>query len=156
MIEIRVHDIPEQGLEVIGELDASHLQYLKSKRILQIVPIKYNLNISLPQKDLIIQGSGEFGMLCVCDKCLEEFVQPLDILDIIQVVPADNDIMDISEQIIEEALLVVPEIFHCQEDCQGLCTQCGINKNLNSCECTAEKAIVKESPWGALDNLDLK
>ena len=38
----------------------------------------------------------------------------------------------------EQVLLTLPGRTLCQEDCKGLCPQCGIHRNLATCECVAK------------------
>jgi uncharacterized protein len=38
----------------------------------------------------------------------------------------------------------------CNEDCKGLCSNCGVNLNEGNCKCSIE---TKDSPWEVLKNL---
>jgi uncharacterized protein len=38
----------------------------------------------------------------------------------------------------------------CRDECQGLCPECGVDRNVESCACVA---AVADSPWIALDQL---
>jgi uncharacterized protein len=55
--------------------------------------------------------------------------------------------VDAAELTREQILLALPERIYCREDCQGLCPKCGINKNLERCDCI-EKDI--DPRWSAL------
>ncbi len=40
----------------------------------------------------------------------------------------------------EQVLLALPGRILCRQDCKGLCSHCGINRNLSTCECVDEPA----------------
>ena len=52
----------------------------------------------------------------------------------------------------EQIMLSLPSQTLCREDCKGLCTKCGINKNFESCDC--DKTQV-DSRWEALKQLKI-
>ena len=68
-----------------------------------------------------------------------------------------GQIVDISEEIREDLLLILPVAFHCKEDCKGLCPRCGADLNTESCRCreNADELPPGDSPWDILDNLQL-
>ncbi|MFQ5483079.1 MAG: DUF177 domain-containing protein [Nitrospinaceae bacterium] len=49
--------------------------------------------------------------------------------------------LDLTQPIYDQILLTLPFIPLCKPDCQGLCPQCGINLNLDSCHCSAESDV---------------
>ena len=51
----------------------------------------------------------------------------------------EGEEVDVSPLIREQLLLALPTRPLCQEGCRGLCPQCGVNLNLTSCTCSAEK-----------------
>ncbi len=53
----------------------------------------------------------------------------------------------------EQILLAVPIRVLCSEDCQGLCPQCGQNRNVSPCNC-AEK--ITDPRWAALAEIKEK
>jgi uncharacterized protein len=46
-----------------------------------------------------------------------------------------NDEIDLNELLREQFYLVLPMKPLCQDDCRGLCSQCGTNLNTGTCEC---------------------
>jgi len=62
----------------------------------------------------------------------------------------DGEAIELDDLVREEILLAVPANVLCCEDCQGLCQICGIDKNLNSCQCEAKEI---DSRWQGLENL---
>jgi uncharacterized protein len=46
-----------------------------------------------------------------------------------------GETIDVSTLVFEQTLLALPSAPLCQEDCKGLCPQCGTNRNQNVCDC---------------------
>jgi uncharacterized protein len=61
-----------------------------------------------------------------------------------------GDGVELEEAIRDFVLLSLPMRLTCREDCQGLCPQCGANRNTAPCECRQE---LKDERWAALRNL---
>ena len=92
-----------------------------------------------------------------CDRCLAPFLSPLrpsyrmyyvteenadtniDSLEL-QIVPPGFSVIDLYDDVRQTVLLSVPFKLLCLERCKGLCPQCGINWNLESCNCE-EQAV---------------
>ena len=60
--------------------------------------------------------------------------------------------IDLFEILAEEALLHQPITYLCQEDCKGLCPDCGINLNQETCRCGESR---KNSPFATLKNFKI-
>ncbi|MGH2541254.1 MAG: YceD family protein [Ardenticatenaceae bacterium] len=50
----------------------------------------------------------------------------------------EKHIVDLSEVVRQELLLVLPSLPVCREDCKGICPQCGQNLNEALCDCPTE------------------
>ncbi len=106
--------------------------------------------------DLIFSGSMRSELTGQCGRCLEEYpltlarefslvLSPGHALDREQELTVDElsagfydsseEEIDLSLLVHEEVLLALPSRPLCREECRGLCSQCGINLNLESCEC---------------------
>jgi uncharacterized protein len=48
-----------------------------------------------------------------------------------------DDAIDLGQLIEEQVYLALPMKPLCRADCQGLCPQCGVNRNLETCNCQA-------------------
>jgi uncharacterized protein len=110
-----------------------------------------------------VEGSGVFQ----CDRCIEEFEQPLsshynlvyvfDAADTaalppdeVQVIGADTPSIDLAEDVRQVVVLSVPLKLLCKEDCKGLCPQCGTNRNHQTCDC---RELTDNSQWRGLEGL---
>ena len=101
-----------------------------------------------------------------CDRCLTEFHNYQDILfnliltsqhnllsegdDEIIFFAEDLEQIDISPFIKDTIQLSLPMKILCKKLCKGLCSHCGININVQSCNCKFKK---KRKPFEKLDHL---
>jgi uncharacterized protein len=110
------------------------------------------------------ESSGKF----VCDRCLDEFSMKLgtnfeilfatenEVPDVqdqrteVQVISVDTNYIDLDEDVRQYLLLAVPQKLLCQDDCQGLCQNCGKNLNRERCSCPTE---VVDTRWDGLKKL---
>ena len=88
---------------------------------------------------------------CTCQRCLESFVLPLKftaegrdylIHPANEIERKDNfavdwkyQTIDLSEYLTQEVELALPFYPLCQEQCRGLCPNCGANLNYHPCSC---------------------
>lgn len=56
--------------------------------------------------------------------------------DELDVFPYDGETVDLEPLVREQFVLAVPFAPLCREDCKGLCPQCGIDKNVGTCDCS--------------------
>ena len=100
-----------------------------------------------------------------CDRCLEEFDRHLQAdFQLVYSKQSRNQLDDdvyrslddsateinLNADVRENLLLDIPMKHLCREDCQGLCSQCGINLNRETCEC---EQTVLDPRWEVLRNL---
>ncbi len=55
------------------------------------------------------------------------------------------------ESLWETFLESLPRIFLCKEDCQGLCPECGADRNENPCSCAARRIDPRFAPLKAIN-----
>lgn len=64
-------------------------------------------------------------------------------------VPRGESELSLDQFIHEQVVVNIPIQVYCKEDCKGLCPQCGVNLNTESCTC----ADTTDSRWDALRRL---
>jgi uncharacterized protein len=62
----------------------------------------------------------------------------------------DGESIDVDDLVREQVILSLPSRALCREECKGLCSVCGIDKNLKDCECESHP---RDPRWAALDDL---
>lgn len=67
--------------------------------------------------------------------------------DEVRELDAATNELDLAEAVREEMVLAAPTYILCDDECQGLCPRCGINRNEDSCDCTMAEP---DPRWDAL------
>jgi uncharacterized protein len=62
----------------------------------------------------------------------------------------DGKAIELDDLVREELLLAVPANVLCSQDCKGLCPICGVDRNLNDCQCENDEI---DSRWQGLEHL---
>ena len=113
-----------------------------------------------------LNGNLSCNLLIHCDRCLTEFQNHQDIFFSL-ILTSQNDLhseennetiffvddkeyIDISPFIKDTIQLSMPIKILCENSCEGLCSHCGINLNLLSCDCKSRKV---RTPFKELDHL---
>lgn len=124
-------------------------------------PIKGNVRLTRTQNGVLADASVWGEIQLECGRCLTEVTQPIEFPfseEYYQTVvvntgaalprPEEPDVflidethkLDLGEAMREYALLSVPMLPLCREDCKGLCPECGANLNDEECGCDIEQA----------------
>jgi uncharacterized protein len=102
-----------------------------------------------------------------CDRCLSPFRSPLissyrmyyvpeERADLqvdpseLQVVPPGFSTIDMTEDVRQTIVLSIPPKLLCSESCKGLCPNCGVNLNSDTCSCRDE---FEDTRWEQLSKL---
>ena len=62
----------------------------------------------------------------------------------------ENEEIDLTHMAWEQVVLGLPMSPVCSEQCRGLCTQCGTNRNSGSCECVYDDVDARWEPLRSL------
>jgi uncharacterized protein len=109
------------------------------------------LQVDNLESRLVATGSLTATAKVGCDRCLEiftiEFAVPVELLVIKDsevndefdscIIHQKTGEIDLHESLREASLLALPQKRLCREDCQGICPQCGTNRNQEPCQCQA-------------------
>ncbi len=120
-------------------------------------PLKVDISFYRSAEEVFFSGSVEGDLQGLCIRCLEEYplhlfrefsfvLAPQRVLAReVELTPDDlalsfyeGEEIDLSPLIREQVILALPSHPLCQEGCRGLCPRCGINLNLEQCECREE------------------
>jgi uncharacterized protein len=121
-----------------------------------------NVNISRTPQGLFVQADFAADTTLVCVRCLTDYDHHLEwsftelyafdersVTDSGLILPEDGQI-DLAELLHDYALLEIPIKPICEENCQGLCIECGQNLNEKDCGHSQED---NASPFGILKDL---
>lgn len=125
-------------------------------------PVEVNLLVNHTGGMFMGRGTLKTALELPCSRCLDHFhypvqtefsvmmaeqAQPDSEEDILTVQQGEVDLRPAVEQCIYAEIPINPL---CKEDCQGICPECGVNRNQEACRCT-EKPI--DPRWEALKKL---
>jgi len=126
-----------------------------SNDINDINDIEGILSLTRTKYGILVEGRLTGNVSSICNRCLspficcvdfglaEEFLQTVNILNG-SLFPNSSEYftidrnhnLDLSDAIIQYALLAMPMKLICRQDCAGICSNCGDNLNEGSCTCT--------------------
>lgn len=130
---------------------------LDSSLLIPDSPISVHLTAESLTDGVVINGHVRVAFRGECRRCLgaiEGYVD-VEVHELYQVNVSDPDAfpivgdqIDLVPMVRENVLLEVPEAPVCRPDCAGLCPQCGIDRNTQTCDCVLETG---DSRWAALE-----
>jgi uncharacterized protein len=121
-----------------------------------LAPVELDFDIHKDHDKFRLEGTTRTELELPCSRCLEPFRMPVDASFDLRYLPASelssegeretqdedldigyyrDDQIDLNELLREQFYLALPMKPLCQEDCQGLCPQCGTNLNTSTCAC---------------------
>lgn len=140
--------------EILQELGG---QFLK--------PIVAELVVDNTGRLFLAHGKVETLIQLPCSRCLKDFNYPVSTELELELVPNAKaqdfsrdedyiffagDVVDISSSVHEAIYMAIPIIPLCAEDCRGLCSICGTDKNTGDCSCVSQDI---DPRWEKLKNL---
>ncbi len=178
---IHVNDIYDSGVVLDFESKTEEfpmlLEMMNKGDCEFISPVVSHLEVTQASGLINVQGSIVISALLVCSRCLKEYETLLtSTFDLtftnerpkseqvandegvelseqeIQTVYFQGEEIDLRESIQEQVALAMPFRPLCCEDCNGLCSQCGVDLNTGSCECKQNRV---DARFAALKNIKI-
>ena len=135
-----------------------------------VCEVKLELAIQHSGEEYFCQGEVSAGYMMECARCLAEFEQQVrQAVDFIvhgggmadsdgnlqddetHVLLQGNDLRaDVTEPVRQALVLSFPMKPLCSDNCLGICPQCGVNLNRQSCDCARENS---DPRWDGLRRL---
>lgn len=134
---IETGELREQSLRFVGEAPAAILDFNRDAPIKAGSPVRYDLAARRLDAELLVQGTLEVELACVCARCAEGFTKTMRVPAFVRAIKlsAKNESIDLTADMREDILLALPMIMTCAPDCKGLCPHCGANLNREACKC---------------------
>lgn len=122
-------------------------------------PITGHARMRRTNQGLLVDGWADLTLALSCTRCLKDFEQPMHVtfeeqyyptVDILTGMPMptfdqeeifpidDHHQIDLTEAVRQNLLTALSIVRICQEDCKGICSQCGKDLNLGPCDCKPE------------------
>lgn len=127
--------------------------------------------VRLSGNEVFVEGHVETRAQLECDRCLKPIELPVSADFALEYIPGpdyesssvaalseeelsvsvfDGKAIDVDEIVKEQILLALPARTLCQENCKGICPECGIDRNTGQCNCMAYEV---DPRWAALKDL---
>lgn len=89
--------------------------------------------------DRCLQPTTEIVKSVVSGKLLEKKGQLNEEDEFDEIIYYENDLLDLTEYILSQAVSSQPMKSLCKKNCKGLCPDCGVDLNKEHCDCLAHK-----------------
>ena len=163
---MRFGEIPEDGLQY----DIKDESWFPDHDLHRSGPVRSVIVLKRNGDDrVLLTGEIQTTLAYDCDRCIENFSMALDhsfTVDLeyapgnilepaehecssseMDVIYIKEPVVDVFEILNQQIFLMISEKHLCSDSCKGLCSQCGINLNLQTCLCRKE---LKPSPFAIL------
>ena len=104
--------------------------------------VKVNAKATLSGRDLFVDGEATFNVKGECSRCLEPANAVVVVCfsaDFSLLAGAEYPIKagkaDLTPAVDEAIIMGAPMVIYCQDDCKGVCPECGVNLNKGNCNC---------------------
>ena len=136
-------------------------------------PVYFSCDIYKMINDVRVKGSISTQIESNCDRCMDTFALDINgdfeiyyrpkphqrLKDREDMSPEElgilyyqNDTIDLHSTIKDSIQLEIPMKLLCEDNCLGLCTQCGTNLNKVKCQCQKEETPVSSNPFAEFFN----
>jgi uncharacterized protein len=148
--------LPEDGRRFEHQYDVDGLDLSGEDFALSVPPLVKG-RVDRTGVDVRVRGNLNAQINAPCDRCLENVDIPVDREFDLYYTRSDEETgddtekelqlkdldfaflegeeIDLDELVHEQLALALPVRVLCAEDCRGLCPQCGIDRNRESCSC---------------------
>jgi uncharacterized protein len=135
IVEHRGHKHDIDDIRVVGKIDAT--MEVGCARCLEPVQFPVNRAFDLLYRPLGVDRQGDEAAISEADTEIGYY---------------EGEGLLLEDVLREQVLLASPVKLVCRDDCKGLCTQCGTNLNIATCNCQQPG----DSRWAALSELKNK
>jgi len=141
------------------------------ERIRLSKPATVSGKVRLAGNEVFVNGHVETQAQVECDRCLQPVEMPVNADFALEYITGseyessgaaelteaelsvsvfDGEAIDVDEIVKEQIVLAVPTRMLCREDCEGICPECGTDRNTDNCSCSTDDT---DPRWAALKNL---
>src|ERR1041384_3010014 len=141
------------------------------ERVSVTQPATVSGKVRLAVNEFFVNGHVEARAQVECDRCLQPVETPVNADFALEYISGseyessgvaelteaemsvsvfDGQVIDVDEIVKEQILLAVPTRMLCREDCKGICSECGTDRNTGDCNCSTDDT---DPRWAALKKL---
>lgn len=152
-MKILITDIPDEGLYLDIE------EKFGDEEVPLVSPVKARLELTKAYSEIIVAGNVSAELELECSRCLKKYRrimnEPVNVVyhplaeigtdrhelkdDEMDMGFYQGEELDLQELIREQVMLNIQMKPLCDENCKGICSQCGTDLNTGTCSCEAKK-----------------
>ena len=135
-MKIYIKDIHPEGSVIKAALAPKELGLDALEGVRAHNPVEIKGIVQKKGQTVLLEGSIKSVFRFECARCLDliEKTEEKD-FSLDYNINRGTLFIDIDEDIRQEILLNLPERILCKDSCQGLCAYCGVNLNIEKCQC---------------------
>ena len=145
LLDLReIIEVPGKSISFDRDIESDNLAFDSVSSF--ISPLHAKGSVSNEAGVLHLRGEAAADLLCICDRCGEEFesrkttqleavITEEDNTDDPELFVIKDDGIDLDEVVSTCFVLDMETKFLCREDCKGICPGCGVNLNQGTCKC---------------------
>ena len=134
-MKVYIKNIPPSGLDLSETLESAALDF-NDADVRCLTPLVVNAKVQRAGDEVLVKVTVQARYAFSCGRCLEPFEQErTDQFDLVFDIDPTTEFIDFNEDIREEIIIVLANVIDCREECKGLCSNCGVNLNKETCKC---------------------
>lgn len=155
-LQINVQELlsRQEPVQLQGSFELKEL-FLDSKDVAPLSPLSFRMTASGSDGMIRVQGEITSKLRFQCSRCLDDIDEELHVefeeqfkvmresdpepTDDDDFIPVYGERIELQPFLEEELVLHLPLAPLCDEACQGLCPECGSNRNEQSCDCKSDR-----------------
>ena len=158
-LTVNLHHLEKGPLHLQGELSVSELELADLDEMVRPTkPLRYDLEVTLQERGLLVQGRLEMSVECECVRCLKSFELRLELADWSGLLPwegedkvlVSNDSVDLTPFVREDIVLALPQHPLCGPECSGWSARPPVGGKPS---CGASQTSCRSSAWAELNKL---
>jgi uncharacterized protein len=168
-MEIRLDQIGDEPFRW-RESRSIPIESLELEQLLDLGKIDWTGEVSRTSSGFLLTARARYTQTLECPRCLGASATPIEsdinlviqpksqepVVGELELEDADmgllfleGEVLDLDPILIEQIQLNIPMRQLCRPDCAGLCPQCGIDRNVDSCDCEE----ITDPRWARLSEL---
>jgi len=134
-MKIHIQKIHSAGMELDESLPAQWTGHTQKDSIRFVAPVAIKAKITRVDDELLAKIHAVSRYETMCDRCLESIERDWTTSFMLNFeIEKRMEFIEIDEDIRQEMILNLPSRILCQDNCRGLCIDCGVNLNKQECE----------------------
>ena len=126
---LHLNDLEKGPVSLQGELTAADLDLVNVDELVRIsAPVQFRLQAQLLDDEVLVEGKVKAPLECECSRCLKPYPAEVNLGNWAWLVPLkgedkvelEGDCVDLTPQLREDILLVLPQHPLCRPECSGL------------------------------------